>query len=785
MKITGPTSLNKNILYSANNSGTQTTETLQNINNMPVDYSKISFGAIHGVKQKKINVPEEKAKLLRQLNEILEADAPEVDPEEMLLIEMSRNINWMKSKEKKLEQLLMKMQLLAEDKYLSPKQKLDMAYALKKEHSSILNSKMAPKKVYIKTKQDEKTDFALLNKFKSAVEEDDFELGKIYTEHYKDLATIDTIDELQAKYPHIKIPKRPEVYVAEKVEGTFTRDFYEKLDDLMKPGKEEQVTQYLSEIIMPILEDVANSNKVDKDIFLIKTFLPTSHLVLERFKDIKINDKFSSIPENRKNKKPQITEIEAKVVNVNFDKLVLHVARQQYLEGQKLNNIVYKENGKEIKVGLLKKFDKVSERPKQFITSAKSIIAGQRAYELFNVDELKSRLAMYSNTQIVNNEKLYNTIFFFYNCNFTNDDIEPLIRFLRELDNIADNKKTCEEVVEIVEKENLCPRGTEQLNKQEKLRIEKEAQEEQRKAIELNTLKQRFNDAINILYLNNLNKIALLCSKYRPQDLSETTKENIEFLIKLINQHTDSNNGKISNKAKIEAEIVRHDTFNMYQNTEPNSEIFKASLAFAGDNNGNVDKNLAGQYILNAEIVANYPDSADFVRNPDLLHKIMERTNDKKVIIEALCKLDNFYELTKEEKTYINNFLGMFDIKDSVEKVILKDIIENVYIHNNTKIATIPKDKKNNIIMSTFNAKAKQAIYDKYKFPLCLEYLEGFEDAMSTTAPERGGSGVKLTGRNNHNIIHKMEVKLIGHDDRLFSSNNDYDFDIYDDKGLH
>ena len=68
---------------------------------------------------------------------------------------------------------------------------------------------------------------------------------------------------------------------------------------------------------------------------------------------------------------------------------------------------------------------------------------------------------------------------------------------------------------------------------------------------------------------------------------------------------------------------------------------------------------------------------------------------------------------------------------------------------------------------------------------MCMEYLQAFEEALTTIAPARGASGVKLTGSNNKAIQHKMEVKIKGHDDRLFSSNNNYVFDIFSPKGMH
>ena len=88
-------------------------------------------------------------------------------------------------------------------------------------------------------------------------------------------------------------------------------------------------------------------------------------------------------------------------------------------------------------------------------------------------------------------------------------------------------------------------------------------------------------------------------------------------------------------------------------------------------------------------------------------------------------------------------------------------------------------------VTATFSAKAKKAIADKYKYPTCVTYLKDFENALANFAREWGSSGIKKTGKNNNTLRYKMELKVAGHDDRLFSSNNDYYFDVFSDKGFH
>ena len=80
---------------------------------------------------------------------------------------------------------------------------------------------------------------------------------------------------------------------------------------------------------------------------------------------------------------------------------------------------------------------------------------------------------------------------------------------------------------------------------------------------------------------------------------------------------------------------------------------------------------------------------------------------------------------------------------------------------------------------------AKQQIYNKHKFPSCLDYFEAFEVASQIFVGDVGSSGVKRIGGNNQSLQYKYEVKIKGYPDRLFSSKNDYRFDVYSEKGLH
>jgi hypothetical protein len=171
--------------------------------------------------------------------------------------------------------------------------------------------------------------------------------------------------------------------------------------------------------------------------------------------------------------------------------------------------------------------------------------------------------------------------------------------------------------------------------------------------------------------------------------------------------------------------------------------------------------------------------------NPEILKRIMEKSNgNKKQAFNLLIKYNQFYTLPDAEQTSILKILEKFDIKDSAEKALIKELVDSIYLENDTNI--IMTDSRNSSSETiTITKEAKQEIYDKHMFPGCLEYFEAFESASQNFAGDVGSSGIKRMGGNNQALAYKYEIKIKGYPDRLFSSKNDYKFDVYSEKGLH
>lgn len=764
--------------------------TNQRNNNLPAYGSKIAFGSMYGIKPKKVNIELEKFKLIKSMEEILSADNSETDFADIITNALRSALTSFRSSMKRQEKIIKQLCELEENNTLNPQQKFNELNRLQKEYNRIEKNNLPKQKNKQSKPQDEKLDYQLINRFKSAVSEDDFDLLKIFKEYYGGLKNIKNLDELKEHYPKIQIPKNPAEVIAQKIESTLTRDFYEELDEYIDMMSEEKTNNLFRRTLKSIGEEISKKFGIDETLFAKKTFAETSDLIAKKYITMKTETGFSSVPQQRKVKFPQINETDIKLLQTDFDDFVLTVLKKQHLDSKKLNDIVYSDGKITILLNSLKnsdyKFEKIPEKIKKIISTSDSLLRAQRDYDNFNKNELKARLNSLAGKELGNNEELLENIIAFDNCNFSNEDVQNLIKFLRELDDVTDGKKSVEKGLEIIRKEKLYPKEPENQAQEEIQKNIDNFKSEQKKAFQLNELKNKFDDALNLLYMNNLNNIANTCSKYRPHNLAEDSVENANFIADIVSKNIKNSNDNTINKSGLESAILRWDTFNHYKNNEPDNPLFIKAVQFSQNAVNEVDINKAGQYIINSEIIENYPQSLEFVKYPELIKKIMDKTDyDKEAAVKYLCEFDKYQDMPAADKTYISKILDIFDSKDMVDKVILRHIIENDYINTDTKVLTNIHDTSDETITATFSAKAKQQILNRYKYPVCLDYLKNFEDALSSFATDKGSSGIKRTNRNNKTIEHKIELKIMGYQERLFSSKNDYYFDIFSDKGLH
>ena len=164
--------------------------------------------------------------------------------------------------------------------------------------------------------------------------EDNFNLRKVFKDYYSGLNEVSTIEELNLKYPKIKTPPDPENVFSKKVENTLTRDFYEELDELMTEGNENKIFNFMNNKLKEYTNAVAAKFKAPADDLHARIYDTTLKNMLDKFMKVRTQDGFSSVPEIRKNKIPQITETDIKMLCVDYDDFVLSVIKKLYLEGQ-------------------------------------------------------------------------------------------------------------------------------------------------------------------------------------------------------------------------------------------------------------------------------------------------------------------------------------------------------------------------------------------------------------------------------------------------------------------
>lgn len=337
MRITNPPSILTINSNNKNKIDTLTSNPLQDaeINNYTTGLtSTIHFGALHNIKPKKIDLNLEKNKLLKQISEILHMDISDIDISEIVMSAAKRAVSFFLRTETRKAEILAEMENLSKEKLLNSQQRINQFRQLEKEYKLLENQRPKYTEPTIDARLLEQMDFPLLNKFKTAILEEDYDLLKIFKSHYGKLNDINTIDELKEVYPKIAVPTRPENAIANKITGLLTRDFFEELDDLIIAGNRSEVFEFSDKKIRSILGEVAKAYNVDEFALYIRVAKTVHETILDKYSKIVTNDSFSSLPQQRKIKQLPVSINDLKLLAVDFDDLVLTTLRKQYLDSQ-------------------------------------------------------------------------------------------------------------------------------------------------------------------------------------------------------------------------------------------------------------------------------------------------------------------------------------------------------------------------------------------------------------------------------------------------------------------
>lgn len=753
-----------------------------------IKFADIPFYGV--VKTKSVqNIFEQKqAKLLRQIDDILQTVSQETAAEDLVADSYQTIMAFTRNIANRKEMLCIQLEELFSNTLMTPQQKYERGQQIEKELNRIEKARPVFKEPPKPDPRYEKIDYELLNKFKSAILSENYNLNEVFAAHYSGLENITTVEELKELYPKIKIPKDPMDVIVDKIADTVTRDFYEQLDELYENGEMDELQKFAHAKMHELCELHAPIFKLDMKGLFSLIGMDLSRTVRDIYVKIKNHDKFSTIPERRKSDLAQISNDDKAMLMIDYDKYILYVLKELYLKSAKPSDINCSVGEYKINIGAIKdncyKFDKIPHKIKGFIADAAELKRLQRDYDRFDTEALKSRLAFYANREAGNDENILEHIIEFDGCQFNQEDVKYLKQFLSELDNMSDGVQTLEQTISNISQKGLMPRGTERLNAEAKAIAAAKYKAEQKRLAQLSNEQNSFDGVMNILFNNNMNTLATSLSKYRPKDIESKSITQSEYLQNLINNSVNKS-GVIENKTRLESQIVRWDMYNQFATKDMKDPLFKAAVDYAKDSNGEVNIDKAGQYLINANTVANYPACLEYHKDAEIIKKIMEKVGeDTSLAIETLNKYDEYLELGPL-KSRLSAIMDIFSPKENIDKAVLKHIVEKDYAKIDTEIAISFNEHSEKTTQAAFCATAKQQVIDKYKFPGCLQYLVGFEDALSSVANTAGSSGIKQTGRNNQALAHKMELKLAGENDRLFSSNNDFRFDIFSEKGLH
>jgi len=748
--------------------------------------TEIPFGAIHGIKPKKADILGDKLKLEQTIANILNN----------LTKNSIDNIKAevLKSYEGKLVGVFKR--LLHENKYM-------LANGLKTKDEFIDDvcekTKIAWKPLVAKIGKDvenlykkrtsaDKTDYELVNRLHRAVLSDDMNFDKIYREYYRLLSVITRVSDVHRVFPKLPLPPSAKDNIGKKIAGILDKNFYTEFGMRCSGEEKGGARKYFDAVFDGIIQTIAGKTKTDAGFLKEKLSKSTYDAVLERFRSINDTIGFASYPEKVNIPKNFISKEETSLLSVDYDRFVSDVLKQLYIDGKKLSEIVYREGNIVISPKALGntdyKFEKPDEKIRALVKQAEQIKKNERNYGVFTSDELKNRLKLYGNSGFANDEELLNRLIEFDSSQFVQGDRAPLIRFLEILDSISDGEFDIKEGVNIIKKENLHPHGTNKLNLAEKEQKIKELKLEQKKNAEFRAYCDKFDRATDLLYSSGLEEPGALISVYRPKSAADSRVVS-DKIMQVIAR--DIQDGKPANNRKLALELKylnKYYSTELYDSANP---FLAAARKYAVLPDGTIDEVKAGHYIAKSEVFAQYPASLSLYEENirDIISVICTRFQDEDAV-KALIHFDDYRLLPENESLKISNILKYFDIAQNAEmKPVVYEILKNIYLPNTTVIETaITKDKtlvKNSELLPS----AKSAIFKDKMYPLCLEYFELFEKALSRAGQSKEDDGIQVIGSNNKALrkLYKQEVK-IAKEERLYSTEGDFRFDVYK-PGLH
>lgn len=754
---------------------------------------EIPFGAIYGVKPIK-NVLDKKLQILQKL-ELMLAERNKYSHDTVFREAREKHEKDMKRLLKKLiQEEYNKKDLIIEfeDGFSFRDNVKSFALSFIEDHIGVLLPKIQriadDADLLLKQRKEADTlDYELLSKLHSTLGGDDLNLIAAYRKYYEKLTSMTKLSDVHKTYPKIKLPQSPQNVAGKKIVNTFPKDFFVRYDELIENGLKKDANQLLQDTFESIIKMISKESGADLDFLRSKLLKSTNKAFLTTYHKLKASHGFASYPEHRKIKSPIISKTDIDLLSIDYDKFVLQVLQKQYLEGARLSDIKYTEGNRTVVPASLPaeyKFEKPDNKVKSILRMADDLRKEETAYDRFNVDQFKNRLKHFFSCDFSNSEPILNRIIDFESAKFVEGDRQPLIKFLRVLDDLSENKISIEEAEKIINQENLRPLGSDLINAAEKEKNLQKLKEEQKIASEFTKYSRKYDNAIDSLFRANLEEVATLCISHKPKSI-EDSREISDKILKIISEYTKKEG--ITEPAKLEKTLKNLNEFYHYKTFYPDNPQLKIAIKFATMPDGTLNEAKAGQYLFCSDIVEKYPASSGFFTGADnkIFTTIMQKSPDNQSAILNLIKFDDYKMLNEKERLRLSSILTHFDINSASEKEIIQSLVENVYVKNPTTIVTSLNKDGAQTIESVMMPSAKESIMEDKPYPICLKYFQAFEKSMGRVGQSKEEDGIQIIGTNNKTLrkMYKQEVK-IPMEERLYSTQGNYVFDVYK-SGLH